>query len=90
MLRVWSFHKRLPNNTSRQRGRTNSANVQYRQRSDIITDATNRCGSGQTEQKSYRSYGIFKLIEGENGPTTCLPSGSELGGVRVRIQIRDT
>ena len=44
--RVWPFCKRLPNNISRQRGRTNSADVQYVWRSDIITNATNGCRSG--------------------------------------------
>ena len=44
------IHKKLPNNTSTQRGRTNSANVQYGQRADIITD-----------DKSDRTYVLQRL-----------------------------
>ena len=47
--------ERVPFNTSRQRGRTNSPNVQYGQRADFIADAINRHKSGQTECKCYRS-----------------------------------
>ena len=70
----------MPNNASRQRGRTNSTNVQYGQRADITADAINRYKSGQTECKYYRNWGTFKLIDSKNGPTTFLPLGSNLGG----------